>query len=138
MYAIRSYYVILANEVHHVLGKHRSDDPVREGWISGLSKEEGEVHPTVGGLRIGKKHDERKENDSYNERLVITSYSIHYTKLYDCSIFICEITQGMHTWCSRIKKKGFQMNLKLFYSLCFISMKLCYGDYPGIERNNFV
>ncbi len=25
------------------------------------------------------------------------------------------------------------MNLKLFYSLCFISMKLCYGDYPGIE-----
>jgi len=39
----------LVDQVHHVLGRHRADDP-RAGWISGLSEEEGERHPTRGGL----------------------------------------------------------------------------------------
>jgi hypothetical protein len=60
--------LMLVDQVHHVLGKHRSDD-TRSGWISGLSKAEGELHPTVGGLRIGKKQNERKENEPQNERL---------------------------------------------------------------------
>ncbi len=30
------------------------------GWISGLSEEEGKRHPAIGGLRIGKKINERK------------------------------------------------------------------------------
>lgn len=38
--------LMLVDQVHHVLGKHRSDD-TRSGWISGLSKAEGELHPTV-------------------------------------------------------------------------------------------
>lgn len=58
----------LIDQVHHVLGKHREDDP-RSGWISGLSEEEGEKHPTRGGLRIGKKLPERGEDDSFDERL---------------------------------------------------------------------
>ena len=48
----------LVDQVHHILGRHRDDDP-RHGWISGLSEEEGEQHPTCGGLRIGKTLNER-------------------------------------------------------------------------------
>jgi hypothetical protein len=48
----------LVDQVHHTLGRHRSDDP-RSGWISGLSESEGERHPTRGGLRIGKLLNER-------------------------------------------------------------------------------
>ncbi len=48
----------LVDQVHHILGQHRNDDS-RSGWISGLPKEKGERHPTLGGLRIGKKFNER-------------------------------------------------------------------------------
>jgi hypothetical protein len=54
--------------VHHVLGRHRKDDP-RRGWLSGLDDEEGEKHPTQGGLRIGKKLPERREGEPLDERL---------------------------------------------------------------------
>ncbi|HDJ28775.1 MAG TPA: hypothetical protein ENF28_05985 [Proteobacteria bacterium] len=58
----------LVEQVHHVLGRHREDDP-RNGWISGLDEKEGELHPTIGGLRIGKRLNERKPDDPHNERL---------------------------------------------------------------------
>ena len=58
----------LIDQVHHVLGQHRPDDP-RRGWISGLSEAEGERHPTRGGLRIGKKLPERNANEPFDERL---------------------------------------------------------------------
>lgn len=48
----------LVDQVHHILGRHRADDP-RQGWISGLPEDEGERHPTRGGLRIGKTLNER-------------------------------------------------------------------------------
>jgi len=50
--------LLLVDKVHHVLGKHREDDS-RIGWISGLGEDEGEKHPTKGGLRIGKELNER-------------------------------------------------------------------------------
>jgi hypothetical protein len=58
----------LVDQVHHILGRHRHDDP-RRGWISGLDNQEGEQHPTIGGLRIGKSLNERKPNDPPDERL---------------------------------------------------------------------
>lgn len=58
----------LAYHVHHVLGKHRIDDK-RKGWLSGLSEKEGEKHPTIAGLRIGKKLPERGLDEPINERL---------------------------------------------------------------------
>ncbi|HEY6007331.1 MAG TPA: hypothetical protein VIU40_03345 [Geobacteraceae bacterium] len=58
----------LVDQVHHVLGRHRSDDP-RSGWISGLNDAEGEVHPTRGGLRIGKRLNERGPGVPSDERL---------------------------------------------------------------------
>ena len=48
----------LVDQVHHTLGRHRDDDP-RSGWLSGLNAHEGELHPTRGGLRIGKALPER-------------------------------------------------------------------------------
>ena len=58
----------LVDQVHHVLGRHRHDDP-RQGWISGLGEEEGERHPTCGGLRIGKALPERGADQPYESRL---------------------------------------------------------------------
>ncbi len=58
----------LINQVHHILGRYREDDP-REGWISGLNDEYGEIHPTKGGLRIGKELNERLPGESFDERL---------------------------------------------------------------------
>jgi len=55
----------LVEQVHHVLGKHRGDDG-RTGWISGLNDDEAEKHPTIGGLRIGKKLPERGLNEPLN------------------------------------------------------------------------
>jgi len=59
--------VLLVDQVHHILGRHRDDDE-RSGWISGLDEKEGEKHPTIGGLRIGKKQNERKKDEPYDER----------------------------------------------------------------------
>jgi len=58
----------LVDQVHNILGRHREDDS-RRGWISGLDEQEGKSHPTRGGLRIGKKMDERKPPDPFDERL---------------------------------------------------------------------
>jgi hypothetical protein len=58
----------LVDQVHRTLGKHREDDR-RSGWISGLPEEEGQEHPTVGGLRIGKPLPERRPDEPFNERL---------------------------------------------------------------------
>ena len=58
----------LVDQVHHVLGSYRADDP-RTGWISGLSEKEGDAHPTRGGLRIGKPLPERAAGEPFDEQL---------------------------------------------------------------------
>jgi hypothetical protein len=58
----------LVNHVHHILGRHRVDDR-RSGWISGLTDEQGEAHPTCGGLRIGKPLPERTPDEPVDVRL---------------------------------------------------------------------
>ncbi|HID29682.1 MAG TPA: hypothetical protein EYP19_06700, partial [Desulfobacterales bacterium] len=60
--------LLLVDQVHNILGRHREDDP-RGGWISGLGEQEGKMHPTKGGLRIGKKMNERGPADPFDERL---------------------------------------------------------------------
>jgi len=55
----------LVTRVHDVLGRHRADDP-RSGWISGLTEEEGRLHPTACGLRIGKPRPERRPEEPYD------------------------------------------------------------------------
>jgi len=58
----------LVDQVHSILGRHREDDH-RTGWISGRTEEDGRNHPTTGGLRIGKKMNERKPDDPYDDHL---------------------------------------------------------------------
>lgn len=58
----------LVDQVHSILGTYRDDDP-RSGWISNLEEENGKLHPTAGGLRIGKKLNERQADEPYNDRL---------------------------------------------------------------------
>jgi hypothetical protein len=58
----------LVDQVHNILGRHRDDGP-RAGWISGLDEKAGELHPTRGGLRIGKEMNERRPDDPYDEQL---------------------------------------------------------------------
>jgi hypothetical protein len=60
--------VKLIDEVHQNLGRFHANDK-RKGWISGLSEEQGLKHPTAGGLRIGKKLAERKQDEPLDERL---------------------------------------------------------------------
>jgi hypothetical protein len=60
--------VRLVDQVHTTLGRHREDD-VRSGWISGLDEDQGMLHPTKGGLRIGKELNERRPEEPFDERL---------------------------------------------------------------------
>lgn len=64
----RDLALLLVDQVHKVLGRHRPDDD-RTGWISGLDEEEGSRHPTIGGLRIGKELRERGPEEPFDERL---------------------------------------------------------------------
>ncbi len=58
----------LIYQVHHILGKNRPDNR-NSGSISGLNNEEGEIHPTIGGLRIGKELNERMPTEPFNNSL---------------------------------------------------------------------
>jgi hypothetical protein len=63
-----NFALLLVEQVHHTLGRHRDDDP-RTGWISGLEEQDGGLHPTVGGLRIGKPLNERGSGEALDEDL---------------------------------------------------------------------
>ncbi len=58
----------LIDQVHHELGRHRADDR-RKGWLSGLTGEDAEAHPTRGGLRIGKALPQRDAGEPYDHDL---------------------------------------------------------------------
>ena len=65
--AFKELALLLIGQVHHTLGRFRDDD-TRAGWISGLPPEEGELHPAIGGLRIGKSLPERGIGEPYDEQ----------------------------------------------------------------------
>lgn len=58
----------LVDQVHHTLGQHRKDS-AHSGWLSGLDDVQARLHPTRGGLRIGKRLDERQPGEPVNESL---------------------------------------------------------------------
>ena len=64
----RDLAVLLVEQVHGTLGRHRVDDQ-RRGWISGLDEDEGAQHPTAGGLRICKELPERSPGQRYEPDL---------------------------------------------------------------------
>lgn len=66
--SFKSLALSLVDQVHETLGRHRQDDS-RRGWISGLSESEGRLHPTAGGLRIGKEMNERGPADPFDQEM---------------------------------------------------------------------
>lgn len=64
----RAWALELVQGVHRTLGQFRGDDS-RRGWISGLPDVDAELHPTRGGLRIGKPLPERALHETFDEEL---------------------------------------------------------------------
>ncbi len=64
----KSLALSLVDQVHETLGRYSEDD-MRRGWISGLRPDQGRLHPTAGGLRIGKKMNERGPGEPYDEKM---------------------------------------------------------------------
>ncbi len=58
----------LVDQVHQILGQQRKDSG-HSGWLSDLDDEQAQLHPTRGGLRIGKKLNERQVHEPVNETL---------------------------------------------------------------------
>jgi hypothetical protein len=58
----------LVDQVHETLGKHHRESKL-SGWLSGLDEQQARLHPTKGGLRIGKSLNERQSNESFDEQL---------------------------------------------------------------------
>jgi len=101
----------LVDQVHHVLGRHRDDDP-RRGWISGLDDTEGERHPTRGGLRIGKPLPERGPEEPLDERGEWDrdgQYFHYLTKWMHALDQVARATRepGYHTWARELAQTAF-------------------------------
>ena len=99
---------LLIYQVHHILGRHRDDDE-RTGWISGKDDQEGEAHPTIGGLRIGKELNERGRKDPINERLEWDrdgQYYHYLTRWMHALNRICRLTgeRVYNTWAIELAK----------------------------------
>lgn len=101
----------LVSQVHEFLGKHRADD-ARNGWISGLKEEEGVLHPTIGGLRIGKKNNERLANqpiDMEQEWDRDGQYFHYLTKWMQALHCVSIITDDLkyHQWAIELAKTAY-------------------------------
>lgn len=92
----------LVDQVHRTLGRHREDD-VRRGWLSGLGEQAGERHPTLGGLRIGKRLPERAATEPLDSELEWDrdgQYFHYLTKWMHALVRMAEVTKHReyHEW----------------------------------------
>jgi hypothetical protein len=91
----------LVDQVHFILGRFSADD-ARKGWISGLDERTGYEHPTVGGLRIGKKLVERGLHEPFDERLEWDrdgQYFHYLTRWMQALVRIAAATGEVHYLC---------------------------------------
>lgn len=100
--------IALVDQVHTVLGKH-CDDDLRRGWISGFGEEEGRKHPTIGGLRIGKKLNERAPGEPFDERLEWDRDGQYFHYLTKWMHALCRVGQvtgkaHYHRWALELAK----------------------------------
>lgn len=104
----RELALLLISQVHNILGRHRADD-TRTGWISGKDEQEGDAHPTIGGLRIGKELNERGRDEPINERLEWErdgQYYHYLTRWMHALNRACRLTgdAGYNTWAIELAK----------------------------------
>ncbi|RLF12020.1 MAG: hypothetical protein DRJ69_01330, partial [Thermoprotei archaeon] len=91
--AYRQLALRLVDQVHHVLGRHRGDDG-RSGWLSGLEGREAEEHPTIRGLRIGKRLPERRPDEPYDPFLEWERDGQYYHYLTKWMLALCRVAQA--------------------------------------------
>ena len=101
----------LVDQVHHALGRHRDDDP-RTGWLSGLNEHAGELHPTRGGLRIGKGQPERGPDQPLDERLEWDRDGQYFHYLTKWMHALDQVTHatgqpGFNLWARELAKTAF-------------------------------
>ncbi len=102
----------LVDSVHNTLGKFREDDKKR-GYISGLDEESAKIHPTIGGLRIGKKLPQRGKDEPFDEDLEWErdgQYFHYLTKWMHALSRVTQVT-GEHKynlWAMELAKTAFR------------------------------
>ena len=117
----------LIYQVHHVLGQYAPESG-KNGWISGLNINDGEDHPTQGGLRIGKKISERGPNEPYNELLEWDRDGQYYHYL----------TKWMHALINTSKVTGDTRYIKWAMELAKIAhKKFTYLPNHGIRKRMY-
>lgn len=117
----------LIYQVHRVLGQYAPESE-KNGWISGLNIDDGEDHPTQGGLRIGKKINERGPNEPYNELLEWDRDGQYYHYL----------TKWMHALNNTSKVTGDTKYIKWAMELAKIAhKKFTYLPNHGIRKRMY-
>jgi hypothetical protein len=119
--------LLLVDQVHNILGRHRDDDR-RKGRISGLNEQEGRLHPAAGGLRIGKKMNERGPDDPFDEQLEWDrdgQYYHYLTKWMHALNCVSSITGDpvFRRWAVELAKTAYA--------------KFTYGPSSGVQRRMF-
>ncbi len=109
----------LVDSVHNILGKFREDEK-RRGFISGLSEKDALLHPTIGGLRIGKKLQERAINEPFDEELEWErdgQYFHYLTKWMHALSRLTQITKDhkYNLWAMELAKVAFEKFTYLEY-----------------------
>jgi len=113
----------LVDQVHEVLGRRRDNG----GWISGLSEEEGRKRPTAGGLRIGKKLEERGADEPLDpdEEWERDGQYLHY------------LTKWMHALCRASDVTGDPRYLAWASELAAVAQERFSYDVPGGGRRMY-
>ena len=98
----------LVDQVHQILGRQR-EDSVHSGWLSGLGEEQAQLHPTQGGLRIGKRLNEPQPGDAVNESLQWDQdgqYFHYLTKWMHALNRVSQVTEKSiyHQWALELAK----------------------------------
>ena len=104
--------LMLIDQVHDVLGKHRNDD-IRNGWISGLDNHRGRLHPVICGLRIGKSMTERKSSQVIDEEKEwdrdgqYFHYLVKWMLVLECTFRITNESK-YHMWAVELAKTAYE------------------------------
>jgi hypothetical protein len=117
----------LVDEVHYVLGRHRTDD-TRTGWISGLDDKEGLMHPAIGGLRIGKKLRERRADEPVDddEEWDRDGQYYHYLTKWMHALNLVSRATGCATFATWAMELAKTAHAKFTYMPSFGGQKLMY------------
>ncbi len=102
----------LVEQVHETLGRYHPDSG-KSGWLSGLDERAAAEHPTIAGLRIGKKLRDRQPHEPYDENLEWDrdgQYFHYLTKwMHALDAVACETGQVIfHRWARELAQTAYR------------------------------